>query len=371
MKKRLFSLLLAAVMLAALPIAGAFADEGASLDEALQMIDADSALSDRILLSDDFSRFDCLSAGEYSTSNGGFIVLWRNAPLKIFKTYETDFGADPAFNGEDDGEPEVFLCADVMKLIPSDLRAHSAAEVKNVIMVEKQYLLAGQISSVVGGGDNLPDPEDLEAIMNGESPAENREADENLTYNYRPVFTGLALADIYDADGGSAVLDSQFVEFTELRDNPEADDVWIQIKDLIAVTTAVAAGDAAPEQALEEAYHLSEEEFEFLSVFTDDKDLFTETCLEEIWESAAELKKADPDAGELYDRVIENRSLEGLCYLAGMRGYSGVTASDSYISGSKLYIGIPTDAQLEDTLGSLVDLFKLVEWDMSVLSMYL
>lgn len=207
--------------------------------------------------------------------------------------------------------------------------------------------------------------------MNGESPAYNEEADGQMTYNYRPVFTGLALGNIFDADGGVSILDSQFVECAEMRDNPKADDIWIQIKDLIAMCSAVVSGEAAPEETLEAADNLSEEEYVFLSTFTDDRSLFTETCLEEIWEYAAELKKADPEAAELYDKVIGSGSLAGLYYIGSVRGYSGVTASDSYISGSKLYIGIPDDAILEDTLDSLVELFELVEWDMSILSMYL
>lgn len=335
-----------------------------TLDEALELVDSGEPASD-ILLSDDFSHLRILKSGEFEPAGEGMLVLCRKAPLKEYETSEGPFPDD--YEGKDLGEPEVYLCTEIMRRIPYELRAHSAAEAGDVLLVETMYMLGGTISSAVDGGSSLPSEKTLEAILNGEEEPDDT-PEEERRFNYRPVFEGYILVSLQNLrTGGGDLIDFTDFPFSELRDNPELDDIWQSAKELAGMCVEIISEGTDPEILLSQAVRQDEADLEALQALTGDPESFIGLALTLVWEKAQDLADGDPEASELYEMVISEHSLAGLYYIAGMRGYSSVSLADSTIISNLLYIGVPDDSAVQAKLEEWADLLDVCSWDLPLL----
>ena len=336
--------------------------ESYTLDEALALVDSGAQTSD-ILLSGDFSDLNILTAGEFEPSGKGVLVLRRKAPLKEYLTSEEPFADD--YEGVDIGEPEVYLCADIMQRIPYEMRAHSAKEAEDLLMVETMYVLSGAISSSRDSNSSLPSMEDLEAVMNEGTQETSGEGER---FNYRPVFDGYILVSLQNMrTGGGELVDFEIVPYSELRDNPELDAVWQQAKELSSMCISVLTEDSDPETLLAEAVYQSETDLEELGALAGEPEAFVVAAWMRIWEKAEELAEKDSEASELYRAIIDEQSLPGLYYVAEMRGYSGVSLDDSVIVSNLLYIGVPDDSTIQAKVDEWAELLDLCGWDLPYL----
>ena len=273
-----------------------------TLDEALALVDSGSASSD-LLLSDDFSDLNILNSGEYEPAGDGIVVLCRKAPLKEYRTQDEPFADD--YEGEDLGEPEVYLCTEIMRKIPYDQRAHSAEEVGDILLVETMYGLSGAISSSRDAGSSLPSMEDLEAVMNEGTAADSTE-DEDARFNYRPVFDGYILVSLMNMrTGGGDLIDIEVFPYSELRDNPELDAVWQQAKELSSMCISVLTEGTAPDELLAGCVYQSDSDLEELGELAGNPDSFVVEAWDRIWEKAEELADGDAEASDLY-RDLQN-----------------------------------------------------------------
>lgn len=364
MKKKGLLISLITLFLVLICSVAANADNAVSLNAALALVDSGSAGSERILLSDDFSAISIMDSGDYVPVSGGIIVLWRNAPLKEYKSSNVEFSDD--YLGEDIGSPEVYLCADVMARIPAELRAHSDSEVKNVLMIEDMYYHTGTISSSASNTKELPDMDTLSSIIEGGTVPPDTEA---RSTNFRPVFSGMYYLTLYDLPtGGSYVWDWDIVDYSEMRDNPEAADILDMLTEMLNLCFDAADEETDLNESLENVYEIPESDITVLSNLISDRDAFFNYAYSRLWALAKDLKEKDPAAKEQYEAVIREESLNGLLYLANMRGYSGVSLSDTAIRNARLYIGIPSESDKKSMLEDYIEnIFELVEWDMPYL----
>lgn len=334
-----------------------------SLDEALAMISSGADVPELIEISDDFSHLVPLGETEYEPAYGKTIVLWREAPLKRFFTSDTNFPAD--YEGEDIGDPTVYLVTDIMRNIPADQRAATASQVQNVLMIEDYYFYSGVIYSTSNAGDSLPSMSELESVMAGEEIPEDTG---EYSYNYRPVFTGIAFVSLYNNLTGAQMLwDFKMIDHPEMRDNPKAANTWDAITDMVTLVQAAFEEGADLDEAVSSSYNTSDTDKMALSGLTDDPQSLAVFAYSRLWELANDLRDLDPEAAEYYDEIIAEESFQGLSYLANMRGYSGVSASDDEVRDEQLYIGIPSPEVMRSMLDETAELIDLAEWDIPLL----
>ena len=314
-------------------------------------------------LTDDFGYLYLFGSEDYTPSDDGIIVLWRDAPLKEYKSYYYELPDD--FEGEDIGEAQVYLYADAMRLIPEDKRAHSADEVKTILMIESCYLWSATISSS-DSTSSLPDEDYLQAILSGEE-AEAPEDEEEVTYNYRPVFEGYGILSLYDANGGVLMCDAIYAPYSEMRSNPDAADVRDLIYDYMTLLSVAATEDCDIYEYLNYFTSIPEDELEELWNVADNTNAFFLTAWSFMWYHALELSELDSDMSEYYDEIVETHNIEALLYLIGIRGYSGVDYSDSYIEDNLLYIGVPQHEDMKALIDEYVDLFGQIDWQITAL----
>ena len=362
-KKRLSIIAVAAVLLlSCLPVRA----EAYTLDEALKLVGTSETPGDSGLigLEGDFSQYDLLRGGEFELADGKFIILRREAPLKQFNVSDTLFPED--YEGIDLGSPKVSLCAGLMAALPEQILAKTSEEAANVIMAETLYLHTGSIITTMGGEPSLPTEEALEAVLAGGS-GEEVEIPQNeaeVTYQYKPMFTGLSLISLYNRETlGSTSVDLAQYDYAELRENPAADDHWINMAALADVAAAATSGQSEllgdALDMLEMIGFLSPQELEDLNrrASEGDVDGMAGLCMERFWTMAEELKVLDPKAAEHFDKAILKHSLPGMQFIVSLRQYAGVHMDDNLIIETKSYIGEvdmgALDRMLSDALKTL------------------
>ncbi|MBE5795936.1 MAG: hypothetical protein E7327_00980 [Clostridiales bacterium] len=378
--KKLFCIILL-ITAALLTAASALAD-GVSLEEALAMVGQEGC-HELIELNDDLLRLQFMNSPDYSFSEGKFIVVVRNAPLKKYETNTTPFADN--YMGVDDGEPKTYLHAGYMAMIPEEKRAASVAEIGNVLMAESIYYMGAEITSMDGARDN-DTVSDLALLLMMAGRSDEAEAMQRLeeeaaeeaaeATKYTAVFNGVSLVNLYSwEDGGSLNLHVNFHPHPEMRKNPEADDYWDAIIEAITLIQYAINDDMEGANAYlsDEAGYLDDALLESM-IGMDALTLYT-TCDEEIWRLAELMAAADgdPDTMEQYDKVIEARNLNALVFIAQTRSYNSVNNSTVDRVVFKQYTAqIDTDTLLDD-LSETVEMMasEAIEWDLLLLLLHL
>lgn len=261
----------------------------------------------------------------------------------------------------------MYLCADLMERIPEEYRAASAAEAGNILMADSNYFFDGMIES---SGDNRrpsePGIEAEESIWN---------SDGMNTDEYRPLFiSGIGIYLYNTETKGRLVGESRFSDYAELRDNPEADDLWagmLSLNDLAAAMTLEKADDRREEGEL--IWHLlryrsvlPQQELDALRemILQDEAQAAADACGQFFWARAEELIELDPDFEEEYAAAISARSFDALSELVSARAFAYVPLTHEEIRIRKAYIGTPDLNALHDLLIQAVDTLDQAGWDL-------
>lgn len=335
-----------------------------TLGDALRLVGTPTGREDNgmVELKGDFSQYDLFGGGDYEVADGGFIILWREAPLKRFVTSSTPFADD--YEGDDIGSPRVYLCTELMESIPAFLRAASEEEAANVIMAETLYYHSGVIYTSSGGKTELPSVWELEAVMAGGEgkELEQPEDEPQIMYAYRPVFTCIAAISLYNRDTlGSAYLEGNEYPHAELRNNPAAGDQWEKMTLLVDVAAAAGSEGETPLRdtldALEAENFLLPAELDHLIELAEGEnaDAIINLCLERFWVMAEKLKTLDAGAAELLDKAIAARSLQGIYFIVNARAYTGVRMDDEVILLTESYTGHPDLGALKQMLADTIE----------------
>ncbi|MBR6766922.1 MAG: hypothetical protein IKM02_03115 [Clostridia bacterium] len=338
-----------------------------TLDEALKMVGTDqaAALNGRIPLSDDFSGYDPVGGWDYTPSDGKIIILWRECAEPEYS--RSSFPFPDMYRGDKSGADKVYLCADLMELIPEQYRAASTAEAGNILMADSNYFFDGMIES---SGDNRrpsePGIEAEESIWN----THGMNTDE-----YRPLFiSGIGIY-LYNMETRERLVgESIFSDYAELRDNPEADDLWeemLTLRDLSDAMTLEKADDRREYgqihlNLLMYASALPQRELDALSgmIMRDEAQAVIDACAEFFWSKAQELIELDPEFEEEYAAAISARSFDALSELISARAFAYVPLTHEEIRIRKAYIGTPDLNALHDLLIQAVDTLDQAGWDL-------
>ncbi len=338
-----------------------------TLNEALKMVGTDraAALNGRIPLSDDFSGYDPVGGSYRGPSDGKIIILWRECAEPEYS--RSSFPFPDLYRGEKSGADKVYLCADLMERIPEEYRAANSAEVGNILMADSNYFFDSMIES---SGDNRrpsePGIEAEESIWN---------ADGMNTDEYRPLFiSGIGIY-LYNTETKERLVgESLFSDYAELRDNPEADDLWagmLSLNDLAAAMTLEKADDRREEgeliwYLLRYRSVLPQQELDALRemILQDEAQAVIDACGQFFWERAEELIELDPDFEEEYAAAISARSFDALSELISARAFAYVPMTHEEIRIRKAYIGTPDLNALYDLLIQAVDTLDRAGWDL-------
>lgn len=338
-----------------------------TLDEALKMVGTEQAdaLNGRIPLSDDFSEYDPVGGSFRGPSDGKIIILWRECAEPEYS--RSSFPFPDMFRGEKSGADKVYLCADLMERIPEEYRAANAAEAGNILMADSNYFFDGMIES---SGDNRRPSEPGIAAEESVWNTDGMNTDE-----YRPLFISGAGIYLYNMETKERMIGEKVLNYyAELRDNPEADDLWeemLTLRDLSDTMTLEKADDrreygqinwslllyysALPEQEL---YELSG------MIMRDEAQAVIDACDQFFWAKAEELIELDPDFAEEYAAAISARSFDALSELVLTRAFAYVPMTHEEIRIRKAYIGTPDLNALHDLLISAVDTLDQAGWNL-------
>ena len=380
---RSFFLKLTALMLAVCLFASPALADGYTIDEALKLVGTEEGRANggKLLLTDDFSRFDVYNEEYFTPGDGKTIILWREAPEKAYTPSDVEFEAD--FTGEDVGEPKVYLCAELMERIPEDQRATTFAEADHILMAEVIYELTGVMWTSESPADSeMPSQWKLAAILLGteaDATEAEIEAEQEGVYVYHPLFGCTVLTALYNTQTlGASFIDWIEYPYAEMRANPSADDYWQEMLMLIEILRASGLEDEeAAFYTMSEilfywydlAAALTDEEWNQLVdlVYGEDMAALQDYCWNKFWEMAPLLGELDPDCVSLYNQAIKQQSLEGLAYIVNTRNYSGVDMEDEDILSKKAYIGTPDLDVLDRMLLTAVSDLEYYDWDMAEL----
>lgn len=352
--------------------------DGISLEEALGLVGTDQK---RVLLSDDFSAYDYFSSPLYTGNTGKFVVLYRYGPEKEFTISDTRFSDE--FNGVDADEPEVYLDLEAMAQIPEEYRATTVDEIGNIIFVETFYVHTGTISSRRSMFEERVTAAGLEAAMKGEE--ENSDLpteDVEISFEYKPVFTGCAVVALYDAaDGSSWAFDLAEFSYAELRKNPEASDISDVVYQIAPLYNACLEQNESEYYTSGEMlllYDGMDDSFlededadriaELMDMGAPDYDAAKAFAVELIWDCAAQLRELDSANRHSYDAVIEEKSLNGLFYILANSDYNGIRKSDMQIIFDKDYLGKIDTKKLEEIREETLEVMGMIDWNPVILN---
>lgn len=338
-----------------------------TLDEALQMVGTEQAaeLNGRIPLSDDFSMYEAEYSDEYTADSGKIVILWREGAEKSFSRSSTPFPDD--YRGEEQGKPKVYLCADLMDRIPESRRAATAEEAKTIIMAESYYYYAGSVES----SDEVSEPSEP-----GMNAGGSGSTDDMNTAEFRPLFNGGNAVMLYSCEtkGGTFMAWADY-PYAEMRDNPEADDLWWEMLLLKEMAEAADIPDeserydaewecldglyyysALPDSAIEALYEMIE---------ADNSEAIRQTCMDTFWKNAQQLSRLDPGFEEEYGAAISEKSFEELESIVNARAFSFIAMSNEEILIRKAYLGTPDAAELQSMLDESLSFLDDIEWNMT------
>lgn len=374
--KRLFALILMLCVLVGCSTGALAAGQNSLLSKsamplsiALKKVAAGNA-PDRILLTDDFSRFDYFGS-DYLTSveDEKILILWREAPIPDYVRQREPIGDD--YQPKNLDSPKVYLCADMMAKLPEERRATSPEDADVLMMVETIYPLTAVITQTEGGKkDDIPSTWELQMAMLGENTAEETlaEEEEEIALYYTPCYDGVIVLALYDWNSGDSIsLATERFDMPELRNNPEAGDVWERMYNLLVIHDAALneEPDDLVSSTLMQADLAEEDIIYFMEAASVSSDI-PALCLERFWELADELKQIDDEAAELYELAISQNSVSGMIYVANQRRYNGVDMDDDIIRSTRSYVGQIDRAQMEVYLADGMDTFEQIDWSISL-----
>lgn len=348
-----------------------------SIDEALGLVGTEAGRENggMLELTDDFSQFDAYCEEYFSSEGGKTVILWREAPEKLYTASRAEI--DENFAGEDAGKPKVYLCAELMERIPEEMRAKTFDEADHILMAEVIYELSATVCRTDQTiGSDMPSADRLEEILDGEFEAAEDEED----YVYYPLFDCTVLTSLYNTRTlGASFIDWRTYPYKEMRANSGADDYW---QAMVMLIDLIRASGMEDEEAryyaffetfyanyTEENYLTDDEWNELIDLASgEDMDALVVYCWNKFWEMASLMAELDPDCADLYEEAVDRQSLDGLAYIVNSRGYSVIDMDDADIMSSKAYIGQPDLETLGRMLENAVEFMDGYGWDMREIS---
>lgn len=348
-----------------------------SIDEALGLVGTEAGRENGGMLEliDDFSQFDVYCEEYFSSEGGKTMILWREAPEKLYTASSAEIDAN--FVGEDAGKPKVYLCAELMERIPEEMRAKTFDEADHILMAEVIYELSAMVCRAdQTNGSDMPSADRLEEILNGEFEF----AEDEGACIYYPLFDCTVLTSLYNTRTlGASFIDWRTYPYKDMRAYSGADDYW---QAMIMLIDLIQASGIEDEEAryyaffevlyanyMEESYLTDDEWNELIDLASgEDMDALAVYCWNKFWEMAPLMAELDPDCADLYEEVIARQSLDGLAYIVNTRGYSVIDMEDADIMASRAYLGQPDLDAMERMLENAVDFMDSYDWDMQQIS---
>ena len=338
-----------------------------TLNEALQMIGTEqaAALNGRIPLSDDFSGYDAEYSDEYTADSGKIVILWREGAEKKFSRSSTPLPDD--YRGEEAGKAKVYLCADLMERIPEHRRAATAEEAKTIIMAESYYYYVSSIEY----SEDIDKPSEP-----GAGKDSSGRADGMNTSEFRPLFNACNAVMLYHCETkGGTFMYWQDYPHEELRDNPEADDLWW---DMLLLKDLADAAEIADEQVRFESEMFCAENLYYYStlpdsaletlyslIAEDDSEEIIRICTETFWNKAESFLLLDPGFEEEYSAALSAKSYDALAAIVEARSFAFIEMTTSEVMARKAYIGTPEPADLERMLDESLSFLDEIAWNMT------
>ena len=338
-----------------------------TLNAALQMIGTEqaAALNGRIPLSDDFSGYEAEYSDEYTADSGKIVILWREGAEKKFSRSSTPLPDD--YRGEENGKAKVYLCADLMERVPEHRRAATAEEAKTVIMAESYYYYVSSVEY----SEDVDKPSEP-----GAGKDSSGRADGMNTSEFRPLFNACNAVMLYNCETkGGTFMHWQDYPHEELRDNPEADDLWW---DMLLLKDLADAAEIADEQVRFESEMFCAENLYYYStlpdsalealynlIAEDDSEEIIRICTQTFWNKAESFLQLDPGFEEDYSAAISAKSYDALAAIVEARSFAFIEMTVSEVMTRKAYIGTPEPADLERMLDESLSFLDEIEWNMT------
>lgn len=340
-----------------------------TLAEALDLVGTESGRADggMLPLKGDFSDINPYEGPMLDSTDGKIIILWREGPEKEFEQQSNPFPEN--YEGKDIGEEQVYLCAALMEELPEERRARSLDEPYLILLAETRYRHSATIISqedTSGTAKQPPSADEIDRLFSEDADADDISpsatfSPSSLIHKYRPAFTCCASVSLCDPESGAAsFLGYETFPFHEMRDNPEADDLWEQILALAQLAANEDPSDGFVRLLTGNFSYLPEDEMSLLleQILSGRTDEIAAHCTELIWQMAEKFKELDPAAKDAYDEAIRLSSFKALNHIVNRRSYASVSMSDFRIRSQKAYLGTPDMDRLEEMLKEAVEDFK-------------
>ena len=366
--------LTACMTLVFLALAGAACAEGSKLptiDQALK-----SSPEEKVRVSGMPDNFYPLNPNieDYGKLNYKILILQRVRPLKELEERRFDapiegsveYSAD--YEGTDIGEEKVYVRGDLMKMLPSKLRAKSLADAGILLVAENLYLCSGTLTITSyknSGGDDLPEFETVEEMA---EYLENHQPEVDYMSCY-PKFMLVNLVSLYDAKTGNCdIYSNEQIDASLKARNPEAS-LQAQKMDLVLNMMIMLTQDTVDKNAVkaeidQNTVFPEESRTEWSSLVDEGKlDEAFDAMAALYWGMAEELKEmdTDPENRKNYELIIEARNYAAMRMYISHCSYSSFAESIDTVREEKLYIPELTDMSwYEAPLKELIDVFKSI-----------
>lgn len=297
------------------------------------------------------------------------LILEREAPKKeftsrkVYPPFSSDDGFEDGFEGVDIGETRMWLRADLMAQLPSNLRAGSLEEATYLIICDTLYELDGTISVsdfTNNGEEELPEFESAEEMA--QYFAEHPKEIESVTYY--PKFGAYEIISLYEtATKRASLVDYTYIQSMRFARNPEASQKWDDmgyLSDLAAALDEDAGVDAdAARKAIDAIDFVSQKKKDSWTNYIDSEWYSTarNSVLSYYWSMAAELRELDPSDKNraYYDLILRDENMNALSLFVAYCDYSGFDRSISSIEESGDYIASPDYNWIEENLQETVN----------------
>lgn len=309
-----------------------------SIDDALKRMKNTS--NDRLLISNNLNEYDpnnCVD--EIDIDGFKMIILERTAPDKAFKGYDSGYpnnyvdGFPYGFEGEDVGNPTVWLCCDMMRKLPEYYRATSLANADVIFMIENVYVLDAIISvtdykSSTGVKNNTPEFDTLEEM--NEYIKKHQPVIDKITFY--PVFGNYELITAYNTRTKQCeFVFADYIEGKHFAKNRDAGSQWSNMKDIIKIITLLESKSpdkSAVEEALQTVEFVPNKKIDIwkTSIQSEEYDTAIYSIKKYLWDMTCKLSELDGDetARKNYNLIISEEDIPSLINFANYRNYMGV-----------------------------------------------
>ncbi len=341
--KKLFLSALVSVLLLTLCFSPALTEALPDIDDALSA--SRFTRNGRVQVLDGIASYTMANEEEFDFDGFQCIILERRSPEKAF-TESPESWFDLPFFPEDAGEGALYLRADMMALLPAEMRASSLADADLLVIAEDEYSLDTQIIHTEyeeTGADEIPDwvqtPEEMqEYLLAHPKVVKSR--------TFKPLQSVYSFVNIYSTKNGAwALFDYRYDDCPLECNNEAASDLWDRIAPLGDLLDLLALGAEYREETEAALDALSGEPEESVALWKScvaagEYETAAFSVEKAYWDLAAGFPALDDseEAAEWYPKLLDARDREGLTVFVAFRNYSGIDTPDSVIIDDKLYM---------------------------------